>query len=53
MEQERSHREMIKFLDDLVDKVGGIANFILCAFLAGIIASVFMVLVAILWYKAG
>lgn len=45
---------MIRLLDDMVDKVGGIASFILCIVLAGIIASAFMVLFAsvfMLWCK--
>ena len=37
---------MIRILEDMVDKVGGIANFILCIFLAGILTSAFMMLLA-------
>lgn len=39
-------KEMIRFLDDIVDEVGGIANFILCIFLAGILTSAFMMFLA-------
>lgn len=39
-------KEMIDFLDDMVDEVGGIANFILCIFLALIITSAFMMFLA-------
>lgn len=45
---------MIRLLDDMVDKVGGIVNFILCIVLAYIIASAFMMLCAsafMLWCK--
>lgn len=47
---------MTRLIEDMVDKVGGIANFILCIVLALIIASAFMVLVAstfMLWCKVG
>lgn len=37
---------MIRFLEDMVDEVGGIANFILCIFLALIITSAFMMFLA-------
>lgn len=45
---------MIRLIEDMVDKVGGIANFILCIFLAGILASAFIVLFAsvfMIWCK--
>ena len=34
---------MIRLIDDMVDEVGGIINFILCIVLGSIIASAFMV----------
>lgn len=37
---------MIRFLEDMVDEVGGIANFILCIFIALIITSAFMMFLA-------
>lgn len=39
---------IIRFIEDIVDSVGGIFNFILCVFIAVILASAFMVLVACL-----
>ena len=39
-------KEIIDFLNDTVDEVGGIANFILCIFIALIITSAFMMLLA-------
>lgn len=45
---------MIRLIDDMVDEVGGIINFILCIVLGSIIASAFMVLfssVFMIWCK--
>lgn len=45
---------MIRLINDIVDKVGGITNFILCFALAVIISSALMVLFAsvfMLWCK--
>ena len=45
---------MIRFLDDLVDKSGGIVNFILCVIIANILASAIMMFLAsafMLWCK--
>lgn len=45
---------MIRFIDDMVDSVGGFVNFILCFILASIIAFSIMVLlasIAALWMK--
>lgn len=45
---------MIKLLDDMVNKVGGITNFFLLCILAHIIASAIMLLIAsvfMLWCK--
>lgn len=39
-------KEMIKFLDDICDEVGGLVNFILCIFIALIITSAFMMFLA-------
>lgn len=39
---------MIRYLEDIVDSVGGIFNFILCVFIAGILAAAFMVLITCL-----
>lgn len=45
---------MIRFLDDLVDKVGGVVNFFLCVIIANILASatmMFLASVIALWIK--
>lgn len=47
---------MIRLLDDMVERVGGIVNFILCFIIAGILSTAVMVLlasVAALWMKVG
>lgn len=45
---------MIRLINDVVDKVGGITNVILCFVLASIIESALMVLIAcvfVIWCK--
>ena len=45
---------MIRFLDNLVDKVGGIINLFLCVIIATILASAIMMFLAsvfMLWVK--
>lgn len=47
---------MITWLEDMVDSVGGIVNFILCVIIAGILTVAVMVLLAsitALWIKSG
>ena len=46
--------EMIRLLDDMVERVGGFVNFIFCFILASIMASVIMMLfasVCMFWIK--